>query len=282
MKKIVFIGAGNMGEALIRGIIADGLYPPSAIIASDPDKELREKLEKELGINTTYDNRAAVRGADIVCLAVKPQLLDIVLEDISEDITEDQLLISILAGISTRRIEDALGKQVRVVRVMPNTPALVRAGMAGISPGRYAGPDDMKTTIDIKKAVGDVLEVVEDLIDAVTGVSGSGPAYLFYFVEALSHAGVKAGLSPEQSDFLARKTIIGSAKLLEETGLTPEELRRNVTSPGGTTEAALKTFEELGFEEIMEKAVRAARDRARELGGTISPRPINTSGHSEK
>ena len=268
MKKIVFIGAGNMGEALIRGIIADGLYPPSAIIASDPDKELREKLEKELGINTTYDNRAAVRGADIVCLAVKPQLLDIVLEDISEDITEDQLLISILAGISTRRIEDALGKQVRVVRVMPNTPALVRAGMAGISPGRYAGPDDMKTTIDIKKAVGDVLEVVEDLIDAVTGVSGSGPAYLFYFVEALSHAGVKAGLSPEQSDFLARKTIIGAAKLLEETGLTPEELRRRVTSPGGTTEAALKTFEELGFEEIIEKAVRAARDRAREIGKT--------------
>jgi pyrroline-5-carboxylate reductase len=271
MKKIAFIGAGNMGEALIRGIIADGLYPPSAITASDPNEALREKLERELEINTTSDNRAAVRGANIVCLAIKPQVLDAVLEGISEDITEDHLLISILAGISTRRIEDTLGRQVRVVRVMPNTPALVQAGMAGISPGRYAGPDDLKTTVDIKKAVGDVLVVVEDLIDAVTGVSGSGPAYLFYFVEVLARAGVKAGLSPEQSDFLARKTIIGAAKLLEETNLTPEELRRKVTSPGGTTEAALKVFEKLGFEEIMEKAVRAARDRARELGGLISP-----------
>ena len=271
MKKIAFIGAGNMGGALIRGIIADGLYPPSAISASDPNEVLLEKLNGELNINTTRDNRAAVRGADIVCLAIKPQMLDAVLEGISEDITEDHLLISILAGISTRRIEDALGKQIRVVRVMPNTPALVRAGMAGISPGRYAGNNDLREAVDIMSAVGDVLEVDEDLIDAVTGVSGSGPAYLFYFVEVLARAGVKAGLSPEQSDFLARKTIIGAAKLLEETGLTPDELRRNVTSPGGTTEAALKTFEKLGFEEIMEKAVRAARDRARELGSLISP-----------
>ena len=282
MKKIAFIGAGNMGEALIRGIIEDGLYPPSGITASDPNEDLREKLERELDINTTRDNRAAVRGADIVCLAIKPQMLDDVLEDISENITEDHLLVSILAGISTRRIEDALGKQVRVIRVMPNTPALVRAGMAGISSGRYAGDDDLREAVDIMSAVGDVLEVDEDLIDAVTGVSGSGPAYLFYFVEVLARAGVKAGLSPEQSDFLARKTIIGAAKLLEETGLTPDELRRNVTSPGGTTEAALKTFEKLGFEEIMEKAVRAARDRARELGRPISPTPINTSGQSGK
>jgi len=155
--------------------------------------------------------------------------------------------------------------------LIPAIPALVRAGMAGISTGRYAGPDDLKTTVDIKSAVGDVLEVVEELIDAVTGVSGSGPAYLFYFVEVLSRAGVKAGLSPEQAEFLARKTVIGAAKLMEETGLSPEELRGKVTSPGGTTEAALKTFERLGFEEIMEKAVLAARDRAREMGALTSP-----------
>ncbi|HDL64982.1 MAG TPA: pyrroline-5-carboxylate reductase [Proteobacteria bacterium] len=268
MKKITFIGAGNMGEALIRGIIADGLFTPDAITAAEPDEARREKLEQELEINTTGDNREAVRGADIVCLAIKPQILDSVLEGISEDITEDHILVSILAGVPTRRIEDKLGKKVRVVRVMPNTPALVRSGMAGISSGRYAGPDDLRTGEEIMSAVGDVLRVPEELIDAVTGVSGSGPAYLFYFVEVLSRAGVKAGLSPEQADLLARKTVIGAAKLMEETGLSPEELRRKVTSPGGTTEAALKTFEKLGFEKIMEKAVLSARDRAREMGKT--------------
>jgi len=266
MKTITFIGAGNMGEALIRRIIAAGLFSSDAITAADTDGDRRKKLAEELGIKTTPDNREAVRGADIVCLAIKPQALDPVLEELLEEITEDQLVISILAGVPTRRIEDKLGKNIRVVRVMPNTPALVGAGMAGISPGRYAGSDDLKATVDIMSAVGDVLEVQEDLIDAVTGVSGSGPAYLFYFVEVLSRAGVKVGLSPDQADLLARKTVIGAAKLMEKTGLSPEELRRKVTSPGGTTEAALKTFERLEFEEIVEKAVRSARDRATEMG----------------
>lgn len=260
-----------MGEALIRGIIAEGLFPPDTITAAEPDEDLRKRLERELTIKTTQDNRAAVRGADIVCLAIKPQILDSVLDEISADITEDQLLISILAGISTRRIEERMGKNIRVIRVMPNTPALVRAGMAGISPGCYAGPDDLKSGEEIMSAVGDVLRVPEELIDAVTGVSGSGPAYYFLFTEALARAGVEAGLSPEQAGILARKTLIGAAKLMEETGLSPEELRDKVTSPGGTTESALKTFERLGLGEIMEKAVLSARDRARELGALTSP-----------
>jgi len=268
MKKITFIGAGNMGEALIRGIIADGLFPPDAITAAEPDDDRREKLEQDLKIITTPDNRAAVRGADIICLAIKPQILDSVLDEISAEITEDQFLISILAGVPTRRIEDNLGKNIRVVRVMPNTPALVGAGMAGISPGRYAGSEDLKATVDIMSAVGDILEVKEDLIDAVTGISGSGPAYFFLFTEVLAAAGRKVGLSREEADLLSRKTLIGAGKLLEETGLSPEELRRKVTSPGGTTEAALKTFQSLGLEELVEKAVRAARDRARDMGRT--------------
>ena len=269
MKRIAFIGAGKMGEALIRGIIADGLYPRDAIIAAEPDDERREMVKRELGINTTRDNREAIRGADIVCLAIKPQILDAVLEEISEDITEEQLLISILAGVPTRRIEDKPGKKIRVVRVMPNTPALAGAGIAAICPGRYAGSDNLRSVEEIMSAVGDVLRVPEELIDAITGVSGSGPAYFFLFTEALARAGRKIGLSREQADLLARKTLIGAGKLLEETGQSPEELRRNVTSRGGTTEAALKTFERLGFEEIVEKAVRAARDRARELGRLI-------------
>jgi pyrroline-5-carboxylate reductase len=267
MKSIAFIGAGKMGEALIRGIISGGLYPPENIIAADPDEERRKRIKWELEIAATEDNRAAIAGRDIICLAIKPQNLDLVLAEISDKVTEDQLLISILAGVSTRRIEESLGKKVRVIRVMPNTPALVGAGMTGISPGRYAGPGDLKVVADIKRTVGEVLEVEEDLMDAVTSVSGSGPAYIFYFVELLARAGVKVGLSLEQSELLARKTVIGAAKLLEETGLSPEELRHNVTSPGGTTEAALKTFDRLELGKIMELAVRAARDRARELGG---------------
>ena len=266
MKKITFIGAGNMGEALIRGIIADGLFLPAAITAADPDEDRRKKLTEKLGINSTADNREAVRGADIVCLAVKPRMLDPVLEEIADDINEEHLLISILAGVTTGKIEEKFKSNIRVVRVMPNTPALVRAGMSGISGGRHAGPDDLNTVADIQRAVGEVIEVPEDLLDPVTGVSGSGPAYLFYFVEALTRAGVKVGLPPEQSEILARKTLIGAAKLLDETGLSAEELRRNVTSPGGTTQAAISTFKRLGFERIVEEAVRAAWKRAREQG----------------
>lgn len=266
MKKIAFIGAGNMGAALIRGIVTDGLYPPSVIMAADPDKNRREKLELELGISSTGDNSAAVSGADIICLAIKPQIFAKVLNALTNDITENHLLISIMAGISTRKIEDILGKKVRVVRVMPNTPALVNAGMAGVSSGRYAGLNDLKDTVKIMSVVGEVLEVEESLIDAITAISGSGPAYLFYFVEALTRAGEKLGLSSEQAELLARKTMIGSARLLKESGLSPMELRKMVTSPGGTTEAALKTFHRLDFENIVKKAARAARDRAKELG----------------
>jgi len=243
-----------------------GYSLPDAITAADTDGDRRKKLAEELGIKTTPDNREAVRGADIVCLAIKPQALDPVLEELLEEITEDQLVISILAGVPTRRIEDKLGKNIRVVRVMPNTPALVGAGMAGISPGRYAGSDDLKATVDIMSAVGDVLEVQEDLIDAVTGVSGSGPAYLFYFVEVLSRAGSKSRIISRSGGFIGPEDCNRSRETDGKTGLSPEELRRKVTSPGGTTEAALKTFERLEFEEIVEKAVRSARDRATEMG----------------
>ena len=149
---------------------------------------------------------------------------------------------------------------------MPNTPALVRSGISAICGGRYAGPTDLKTVGEIMGAVGNVLRVPEELINAVTAVSGSGPAYIFLFTEALARAGRKLGLTGEQADLLARETVIGTGKLLEETGQAPEILRRNVTSPGGTTEAALKTFGELDFEAVVEKAVAAAYQRAEELG----------------
>ncbi|MFH1038390.1 MAG: pyrroline-5-carboxylate reductase [PVC group bacterium] len=266
MKRIAFIGAGNMGEALIRGILAQGLFSPRNIMAADPDENRRGTVARDLGIRVTGSNREAAGFADIVLLAVKPQILDLVIEDISPVLTEKHLLISILAGVTTRRLEERLGGQIPVVRVMPNTPSLVGAGIAAICAGRYAGPGALDTAEEILKAAGTVIRLPEELIDAVTAVSGSGPAYIFLFTEALARAGRKLGLSREQADTLARKTVSGAGKLLEESGRSPEELRRNVTSPGGTTEAALQTFRRLGFDTVVEEAVAAACRRAKELG----------------
>ncbi len=266
MKKIAFIGAGNMGEALIRGILARDLFSPENILAADPDEKRRALIGRELGIGVTDSNRAAIEFAGIVLLAVKPQILDSVAAEISPLLTERHLLISILAGITTKRLEDRLGGKIPVVRVMPNTPSLVGAGIAAICAGRYAGPGALDSAEEILQAAGTVIRLPEELIDAVTAVSGSGPAYLFLFTEALARAGRKMGLSPEQADVLARKTVAGAGKLLEESGRSPEDLRRNVTSPGGTTEAAIRTFNRLGFDEVVEKAVEAAYRRAKELG----------------
>ncbi len=267
MGKIAFIGAGNMAEALIRGIVRRKLAAPEEIIAGEIDPGRREKVQRELGIRVTGDNREAVSRAEIVILAVKPQSLDRVAGEIAGAITPGQLVISILAGISTRKLEDKLGDGARVVRVMPNTPALVGAGVSVICTGRKAGQDALADAGTILGAVGEVRVMGEELIDAVTALSGSGPAYLFLFVEAMARAGERLGLEREEAAKLAAATLAGAGRLLVESGRPAGELRRQVTSPGGTTEAALKVFEERGLEEIVEVAMRAAADRSKELGG---------------
>ncbi|MDP8237072.1 MAG: pyrroline-5-carboxylate reductase [Candidatus Erginobacter occultus] len=267
MEKIAFIGAGNMAEALIRGIIRDRLVAPEEIIAGEVNPGRREEVSRELGIRVTGDNREAVAGAGIVILAVKPQSLDPVLEKIAGEITGDQLVISILAGVSTRRIEERLGNEVPVIRVMPNTPALVGAGVSVISPGRRAGEDALATARTILGAVGEVRVLEEKMIDAVTALSGSGPAYFFLLVEAMIRAGEKLGLPREEAERLAGETLAGAGRLLKESGRTAEELRRQVTSPGGTTEAAVAVFRERGLEKIVIAALEAAARRSKELGG---------------
>lgn len=267
MAKIAFIGAGNMAEALIRGIVRRKLAAPEDVIAGEIDPGRREKARRELGIRVTADNREAVAAAGIVILAVKPQSLDAVAGEIAGAITPEHLVISILAGVSTKRLEEKLGAGVRVIRVMPNTPALVGAGISAVCAGSRAGEDSLAAARTILEAVGEVRFLGEGLIDAVTALSGSGPAYFFLFVEAMTRAGEKLGLPPREAESLAAATLAGAGKLLAESGRPAGELRRQVTSPGGTTEAALKIFQKRGLEEIVEEAMRAAAARSQELGG---------------
>jgi len=263
---IAFIGAGNMAEALIRGLRS---AQAGAIVAADVRQERLEQLRAHYGIEICADNARAASNADVVVVAVKPQQMSEALGSLRSAIAHRPLLISIAAGITTARIERELIGEPRVVRAMPNTPALVGAGVAAVCRGRFATEADLAVAEGILRAVGLVVRVEEREMDAVTALSGSGPAYIFYMTEALIAAGVEAGLSEEVAKQLATQTVFGAAELLVESGRAPAELRGKVTSPGGTTEAALKVMQERGFEKIVAEAVRAAARRSRELSGDI-------------
>ncbi|KAA0257316.1 pyrroline-5-carboxylate reductase [Deferribacter autotrophicus] len=266
-KKIGFIGAGNMATALIKGILKSGLVPPEDIYASDINIEKLDALRNEYGINTIFkDNVKLVSNVDIVVLAVKPQIIDRILKEIDHAVDESKLIISIAAGISTDYIERTVGKELRVIRSMPNTPALVLQGATAICSGIHATEEDIKLAYEIFKAVGLVVIVDETQLDAVTGLSGSGPAYIFMIIEALSDAGVKMGLSREVALKLSAQTVLGSAKLLLETGMHPGRLKDMVTSPGGTAIAGLHTLEQGGLRTTLINAVEAATNRSIELG----------------
>lgn len=264
-RKISIIGAGNMGEALIRGILATELFPDTDIMASEPREKRRREIARQLRIKVTADNKEAVRFAETVILSVKPQEARTVTEEIRSEIRESQLLISVMAGISTSWLEKQFMKKIPVVRVMPNTPALIRAGVAAISQGSFVRKEHLKEAEKIMGAVGRVLRLPEEMMNAVTAVSGSGPAYLYFFIEALSEAARDLGIEEKLARDLARETVIGSVKLLDETGEDPAILRKKVTSPGGTTEAAIRVFREKGFADLLKEAVKAACQRSREL-----------------
>ncbi|MGE5180537.1 MAG: pyrroline-5-carboxylate reductase [Acidobacteriota bacterium] len=263
---IGFVGAGNMAEALIRGLVRGGHVPPGKIAASAPRRERLDQLATEYGIEVTTDNREVVRRCGLVVLAVKPQILDKVLREIGDQMHEGTLVVSIAAGVGTEAIEDSVAPGVRVVRAMPNTPALVGAGATAISPGKLASETDLKTARALFDAVGITVVLDEYHLDAVTGLSGSGPAYIFLILEALADAGVKVGLSRRDAQRLAAQTVMGSAKLLLETNQHPGMLKDMVTSPGGTAIAGLHTLEEGGLRTTLINAVETATKRARELG----------------
>jgi pyrroline-5-carboxylate reductase len=264
--RLGLIGAGNMGEAIVRGILGAGVLQADEILAADPDANRRKLFEEDLGVRTFVEGGPVAEQAPVLLLAVKPQAFDKALVPVASLLGPDTLLISICAGISTRHIEALVPTGTRVVRAMPNTPMVVGRGIVALSPGANATQEDLATTERLLGAAAEVLRVPETLIDAVTAVSGSGPAYFFYLAELLASAGVEVGLAEEDAKRLARVTFEGAARLLAESGEEPESLRRKVTSEGGTTEAAIRTFDTLGFGKMVAEAVKAARDRGRELG----------------
>ncbi|MFO0728066.1 MAG: pyrroline-5-carboxylate reductase [Myxococcota bacterium] len=264
-KTFAILGAGNMGQALLGGLLEDKDANPARIAVTTKRPEKAAEIAKKLGVRGVSKNVEAVEGADLVLLAVKPQILPKVLEEIRGR-APNALYVSVAAGISTERIENGIGGTARVIRAMPNTPALIHEGATAISPGRYATEDDVAVALELFKKVGRVVTVDEVHLDAVTGLSGSGPAYLMLIVEAFADAGVKVGLSREIAMELAVQTIAGSARLLQKTGEHPGKLKDMVTSPGGTAIAGLHTLEEGGLRTTIMNAVEAATRRAKELG----------------
>lgn len=265
--KVVFVGAGNMAEAIVSGMVAGSFCAPEKIIMTDVRPERLADLENEYGISTSTDNDV-VKNAEIVVLAVKPQVMTDVLKGIAPVLRKETLIISIAAGIPTAKIEAALGGKRRVVRVMPNTPALVGQGASAIAAGVNADEADLEVTETILGCVGLTVRVEEKEIDAVTALSGSGPAYVFYLLEGMLAAAEKMGLDKETARKLAIKTVAGAARLMEDSGEAADVLRAKVTSKGGTTEAAIRSLDESGVKEAVVLALLAAQKRSVELSNS--------------
>lgn len=261
---IAFVGAGNMAASLIGGLRAQGVAA-SAIRASEPGTEQRARLQQEHGIITFANNADAIEGADLIVLAVKPQIMKAVCLDLAAHLAPNQVIISIAAGISCASLENWLGER-PVVRCMPNTPALLRQGVSGLFANPRVSAAQKAQAEQVLSAVGLALWLdSEAQIDAVTAVSGSGPAYFFLLIEAMTEAGEKLGLPRETAAHLSIQTALGAARMASESDVDAAELRRRVTSPNGTTEAAIKTFQAGGFEALVQQALNAAANRSTEL-----------------
>ncbi len=264
MTSFSLIGGGVMGEALLSRLLATEVYLPEAILVSEPVAARRDQLAQRYGVQVTDANSEAAR-ADVVMLAIKPQLFDPVVQSLAHRPGAGQLVLSILAGTPLARLEAAF-PAAAVVRAMPNTPATVGAGMTAIAAGRHADSEAIALAREIFEAVGSVVEVPESMMDAVTGLSGSGPAYVALVVEALADGGVAAGLPRAIAQQLALQTVLGTATLIRDGNLHPALLKDQVTSPGGTTIAGVAELEARGLRSALIEAVKAAKDRSVELG----------------
>jgi pyrroline-5-carboxylate reductase len=271
-QRIAVIGAGNMGQALIRGMLTAHWCKPQNLWATNPHPARCDALAKELGIQAGTDNAAAAAWGTVVLLAVKPQILPSVLRDIGPRVTKEQLVISIAAGVGTRTIEGYLPAGTPVVRTMPNLGVTVRLGATALCRSEHAGPQDLEVARRIFESVGVAVEVDETLMDAVTGLSGTGPMYVFQIIEGLSDAGVKMGLSRAVSNELVVQTVLGAARLVQTTGQHPGLLKDQVTSPGGTAIAALHRLESGGLKALLMDAVETATRRSQELGTRANER----------
>jgi pyrroline-5-carboxylate reductase len=261
-----FLGAGKMATALARGIIRAGVVTAKQVLAADPSPGARTAFKKATGANATANNLEVVEFASTLLLAVKPDYAGNVLNEVHGAFTEDHLLLSIVAGLPLAKMEAILGAHARLVRVMPNTPALLGCSASGYAMGKAARPEDARLAQKLLSAVGVAFPLKEALLDAVTGLSGSGPAYVYLFIEALSDGGVAAGLPRDVATQLAAQTVLGSARMVLETGQHPGALKDMVTSPGGTTIEGLHELEKAKFRGGVISAVRAATDKSKKLG----------------
>lgn len=262
--KLGFIGAGRMAEAILRGLISSKAFSKNSMIISDKDIARSKQISKKYGVKAAEDNAQAVSASDVIILAVKPQSMHSVLSEIAGRVGSNQLVISIAAGITLKSLEKHLLK-VPMVRVMPNNPCLIGEGISALCGGRYAQEKDMKTAEKIFSSVGDTIRVEEKYMNAVTGLSGSGPAFVYEAINALADGGIESGLPKDLSMELALKTALGSVKTVVKTKKTPEELKNMVASPGGTTVAGLRALDEGNFKGALKKAVIKASARAKEI-----------------
>ena len=266
-KKICIIGTGNMGEALISGLISSASSKPENIICTDVREAVLNQIEQTYGVRTTTKNLEAVADSDIVIYAVKPQIMAAVLNETADKLDMSKIIISIAAGVPMEAIESCLNKKLRLIRVMPNIAAAVKEAATAVAAGKHASEEDIKLAMAVFNSIGKTVFIPENyLMDAITGLSGSGPAYIFLIVEAMADAGVKVGLSRQEALYLSAQTVLGAAKMLMETQEHPGQLRDRVTSPGGTAIAGLATLESGGLRTTLINAVEVATNRSRELG----------------
>ena len=264
--RLVFLGGGQMAEAIARGVIAAGLLTPDRIAASEIRADRRDFLESHVGIKAVATNAEAVALGDVILLAVKPQDTGVVLAEIGGHVRTDQVVVSIAAGVTLSKLETPFEKPVPVIRVMPNTPCLVGAGMAAIARGKHATAEHEARVLSIFNATGKAVALPEKDLDAVTALSGSGPGYVAVVIEAMIDGGVRAGLARDVATTLAIQTVLGSARMLSETGTHPAVLKDMVSSPGGTTIAGIHALEQGGLRAAFMDAIVAATERSRELG----------------
>lgn len=273
-KKIGFIGSGNMAHVIIGGLLSQKVIKSRNVLSSDPSPQKRVQVSKEFSIKTFSDNIEVVKISDVIVLAVKPQVMEKVLNELKGNITSKHLIISIAAGIPIAFISKILGNNLEIIRVMPNAPALVKEGMSAIAAGKNITPENLEIAKTILNAVGKTVLLEESYLDAVTGLSGSGPAYIFLIIESLIEGGVASGLPWDVARELVLQTVAGSVSMIKTTGKHLGELKNMVTSPGGTTVAGLNVLENKKVRYALIKAVEAATKRANQLGKKVMHLPL--------
>lgn len=261
--KLGFIGAGNMGGAILRGYLASGKIQPEDVFVCGRDIEKLEKLCAELGVKASYNITDLVDACDVIMLGVKPNMFPDIMPQVAQKYTNDKILISMAAGVTIESISNYVGKEAKIVRVMPNTPARVNEAMTSVSRNGNVENDQFAPVFDIFKSIGKAEEVEENLIHCVIGVSGSSPAYTYMYIEALAEAAAKNGMDKNQAIVFAAQSVLGAAKMVLETGIDPVQLRINVCSPGGTTIEAVKTLQENGFAQLVQSGFQAAVDKSK-------------------